>query len=501
MRDIILAYFYGTSNISDVFLIALTIPTVIFSIISKSISVGFIPLYTDIERNDGITAAEQYTNNIVNLVIVSSTIILVFGQIFTENIVKLFASGFEGETLDLTVAFTRITLVGVYFTGLIYVYSSYLQVKGIFVVPALIGLPSNLIIVGSIFISAYTNIYFLSLGSLIAAILQFLFLLIYVYKIDYRYKIKLNFIDKNIKRMIVLASPAILGASVTQINLLIDRTMASQITEGGITALSYASTLSVVIIGIFVLSISSVIYPKIAKMSTENNMEELKKVFSGAMNAVNILVLPVTVTCMIFAEPIIELMFGRGQFDSQAIAMTSSALFFYSIGIIGLSHREILSNTFYALQDTKTPMINAAISMIVNIILNIILAPFLGISGLALASSISALFCSILLLINLRKKIGNMDLRNLFYSFIKIILASTIMGIGSKFVYYSLFKYINLTFSLLISVVFGTFIYLAITHFLKIKEVNTLVSNIEGKLKEIKTAKLFSKKINAIRKD
>lgn len=480
-RDIILSYYYGASNISDVYLISLTIPTILFAVIGKGISAGYIPLYTRIESKESTDKANQFTNNVVNLVLVISTVIFLVGMVFTESVVKLFASGFEGETLQLTINFTRITLAGVYFIGLNYVYVAFLQIKGVFIIPTLMGLPANLIFIGSIFISSFTNIYIMSIGALIAIFSQFLLLVVYGYKSKYRYKFRLDYKDTNIRKMMILALPAILGTSVSQINLLIDRTLASGIAVGGITALNYSSTLSVVIIGIFVLSISSILYPKISKICAENKMDELKTVLSGAISAVNVMVLPAVVGLMIFAEPIVVFLFGRGEFDSQAIAMTSSALFFYSIGIIGLSHREILTNTFYALQDTKTPMINAAGAMVLNIILNLILSKFLGISGLALATSISSIFCTLLLIINLRKKIGNIGLKTISSSFVKILIASLVMGVLSRIVYDLLLNTLNLYFSLLVAILLGTAIYCVLIYLLKIKEMNQIVIDLKGK--------------------
>src|SRR5206468_3687687 len=149
------------------------IPTVIFALIGKGISVGFIPMYTRIENSDGPDKALQYTNNVINLVLVICTIIFITGLIYTEPIVKLFASGFKGDTLDLTVSFTRVTLVGVYFSGLNYVYLAYLQIKGVFIIPTIMGLPANLIMIASIYISSHENVYFLAIGALIAVFSQF----------------------------------------------------------------------------------------------------------------------------------------------------------------------------------------------------------------------------------------------------------------------------------------------------------------------------------------
>ena len=199
------------------------------------------------------------------------------------------------------------------------------------------------------------------------------------------------------------AFPIILGSSVAQMNVLVDRTLASQIVEGGISALNYGNNINLIALGIIVASISSVLFPRISKMAVENNIKEMKKYLSETITTINILVLPITVGYMIFAEPIVQLLFGRGEFSSQAVSLTSSALFFYSIGLVAKSQRDILSNVFYSLQDTKTPMLNASIALIINIVLNIVLSKYLGISGLALASSISLIFCSFLLFVSLRK--------------------------------------------------------------------------------------------------
>ncbi|MDQ1144590.1 putative peptidoglycan lipid II flippase [Bacillus sp. SORGH_AS 510] len=487
VRDIVLSYFYGASSISDVYLISLTIPIVIFSFIGKGISVGFIPMYTRIESSDGTERANNYANNVINFVFLICTIIFIGGMIFTESIVKLFASGFKGETLELTVKFTKITLIGVYFSGLNYVFLAYLQIKGLFIIPTLMGLPANVIMVASIYASSREGSYtLLAVGSLIAIFSQFLLLFIFSYKSNYRYKPRLNFKDENIKKMAILALPAILGTSVIQINLLIDRTLASKIAPGGIAALNYASTLSVVIIGIFVLSISSVLYPKLSKLSAENNISELKTVLSGAISAVNILVLPAVVGCMIFARPIVEFLYGRGSFDHEALRMTSSALFYFSIGIVGLSHRETLANTFYSLQDTRTPMINAAIAMVLNIILNLILSKYLGIGGLALATSISTIFCTLLLLFNLRKRIGSLGLTKVSFSFIKILIASLAMGGLSKFIYHLLLNKFSLDVSLILSVAVGATVYFIIIFLLRIQEVQMIFKELKEKFRPIK---------------
>lgn len=216
-------------------------------------------------------------------------------------------------------------------------------------------------------------------------------------------------------------------------------------------------------------------------MVSENNIKELK-IFIETISSINLLVLPATVGAMIFAEPIVRLLFGRGAFDSQDISMTSYALFFYSIGMVGFGLREVLSRAFYSLQDTKTPMFNAAIAMVMNIILNIILSKFLGIGGLALATSISAIFCTVLLFISLRKKIGPFGMKSITISFIKILCASLVMGVIAKISYNALLNSINANLSLIFSIGIGAITYFIIIYFMKIEEVDVIVNAIKRKM-------------------
>ena len=190
---------------------------------------------------------------------------------------------------------------------------------------------------------------------------------------------------------------------------------------------------------------------------------------------VNLLVIPATFGSMIFAEQIVRLLFNRGMFDTQAISMTTSALFFYSLGMIGFGLRDVLSRAFYSMQDTKTPAINAAIAVVLNIILNIIFSKFLGIGGLALATSISAIFGTVLLFISFRKKIGPFGMKSIVFSFGKIVAASVIMGIIAKFSFNRMLMTFGENVSLILSISIGAVIYGIIIYFMKIEEVDILV--------------------------
>nr|WP_203363362.1 murein biosynthesis integral membrane protein MurJ [Bacillus sp. REN10] len=484
LRDIVLSYFYGTSAISDAYLIAITISAIVFGFVVSGISTGYIPLFRKIEKEQGLEEGNKFTNNLVNMLLLLSTFIIGFGLLFTEQLVKIFASGFEGETLSLAVTFTRISLISIYFTGLFTLFSGYLQLHGNYVIPALTGLPLNFITILSIYFSSITTPSVLVIGLVAATASQLVLLIPFIYKSRYKHKLTLNFKDKHIQSLFYISIPVIIGSSVDQINVLVDRTIASQLSVGGISALNYGNRLVGFVQGIFVLSISTVMYPLISKMAAENDIKGLKKTVVEAIGSINLLVIPATVGALLFAEPLVTLLFGRGAFDDEALTMTSGAFFFYSIGMIGVGIREILDKAFYSLQDSRAPMVNAVIALVLNIILNIILSRFLGIEGLALATSISAVTCTILLLVSLRKKIGPLGLKQLALSFIKISVASVFMGGIAKLTYIYLLNILSVYFSVVIAIAVGVVAYFIIIFFMRIEEVDVVLHTLRTKIKK-----------------
>ncbi|MGO1469957.1 MAG: murein biosynthesis integral membrane protein MurJ [Tissierella sp.] len=481
-REISLSYFYGATNISDAYIISITIPSVIFALVGAAISTGFIPMYSSIEKDYGDKEAKKYTNNLINIIVVICTIIVSFVLIFTEPVVKLFAAGFTGDTLALAIRFTKISIVGIYFTAIIAVLTAFLQIKDNFAIPALIGIPMNVIVIFSLFLSSRTDIIVLAIGTVLATISQLIFLLPYIKKAGYKYKAFIDIKDKHIKNMALIVIPVIIGVSVTQINVLVDRSIASNVVIGGISALNYANRLNGFVQGLFVVSISTVMYPMISKMAAEKDMNGLEASIIEAINSISILVIPTTIGAMVFSGPIVKLLFGRGAFDPSALDMTSTALFFYAIGMLGAGLRQVLSRGFYALKDSKTPMINGVIAVSINIILNIILSRFLGIGGLALATSISGILGSTLLILSLRKRLNGFSFRKIFYSWIKLIAASLAMGLVAKLAFNFLLGAVGESISLIVSIGVGAAVYLAILPFLKLEEVDSLIAIVKQKI-------------------
>ena len=244
LRDVFLSFFYGASNMSDIFLISIMIPTVIFALVGNAITTGFIPMYTRIEAEEGSSSSKIFTKQVTNGVLLVGSIVIGIGMAFTEPLVKIFASGFRGETLETAIIFTRISLIGIYFHGMVFILTAYLQLKNVFIIPALIGFPANIVLMITIYISSFVNVYLLAIGSVLSVFLQFLLLLVFALKKGFRFQVGLHLRNGNLQKLMIITFPAMIGSGIDQVNVLVDRTMASWISVGGISALNYAETLN-----------------------------------------------------------------------------------------------------------------------------------------------------------------------------------------------------------------------------------------------------------------
>lgn len=490
-RELALAGAYGASSYSDAFLVSLNIPTVIFSVIGTSLGTAFIPLYWEVHKNKGDKGALEFTNNVLNVVVSICLIFSILGIIFAKQIVTIFAFGFETETFKLAVFYTRIMLLGLCCLGMNYMMSAYLQVKENFVVPGLMAIPYNIILISTIIISSKFNPNLLAVGALIGLSSQVLFQLPFAIKQKYKYKFTYNLKDEYLKKMLWLVVPVLAGVAVNQVNAIVDKSLASTLAEGSISALNYGNRLVQFVLGMFIVSISTVIYPLLAKLSNEKNTQQFNKTITTSINTVILLVLPVSTGAITLATPIVKLLFERGAFDSNATQMTVAALICYSIGIIGFGLRDILGKVFYSLQDTKTPMKNGAFCMLLNIAMNITFIKVFnfGHAGLALATSISSIICIILLLFSLYKKIGDFGIKETLKVLIKVLLLSFIMAIAVKFTYCEASSvlgsgFIQQALSLVISVLAGIIIYGIGVYLAKIEEVSIILDKFKSKIKK-----------------
>lgn len=488
-REILLGSKLGATYVTDAYLVSTMIPMILFVSIAGAIATTFIPVFTSTKQEGGEEKALQFTSNMLNIVIVASIVLSIIGILFSRQIISLIAIGFEGEVLELAVYMSRILFITIIFTGITNIFVAFLQSNNHFVAPALIGVPYNIIIIGSLILMNYLGVDGLIYATLIGVASQVILLYPFAKRKGFSYNLKLDWQDPYVKKALILAVPVLMGVAVQQINAFIDRMLASGLIEGSISALNFANKLNGFVFSIFSISISTIIYPVLSTHSAENNKQAYQDLLVKSMNVVTILLVPISVGAIILRVPIVQLLFERGAFDEQATQMTAAALLFYAIGIIFYGYRDILNRAFYAFQDTRTPMINSTITVVLNIILNIILVRFLQHGGLALATSISAAVTTVLLIYSLKKRQGHIGGSKIVKTGIKCSIAAVLMGI----VVYGIHRYIGTIFMdvrglvravyLLSNIAIGGVLYFAVLYLFKLEELTWLLELIKERFR------------------
>lgn len=463
VRELLLSYFFGATGMSDAYLISQTIPGTIFQFVGTGLTTCFIPVYYKVLREHDRDECDTFTNKVLTMVLSFSTVVMALVWLFTPVIVKIFASGFTGNTLEMAIIFTRIGICSLYFSSVIYVYSSYLQANNVFSITAAAAIPNSLAIIVSIVLGACWNILALSIGSTLATAIQMAFLWIPVHKLNFRLRLNFHWKDSYLQYFFSLMGPVILGVSVNEINTLLDRTIASQVAIGGISALTYANSLVMLVQGGFAQPVATVFYPRLTKSITEGNHKAAQTDFHAALQVLLVFLLPVTIGFIILSNDITMAFFGRGAFDQNASVLTSTALSFYAIGIVFVGVRELLARYYYAYGNTKIPMLNAAIGMVVNITLNLTLSRVIGIGGLALATSVAAIVTVILMWCQCGRLSSDSKIILNWMEVGKILIAAIVMGgavqLGQKLILQS--GILKLVVLILIGIIsYGTMILL-----------------------------------------
>lgn len=483
LRSSVLAYYYGAGYISDAYNIAYDIPIILFAFLGNAIATAYIPMYTQIEKDDGEQSSLKYSNTIITLYSIISIVISLATTIFAEPFIRILAAGFDNRTMSLAVKFTRISSWCLIFVTIEKLFVCYLNIKNNYLIPTMISLPMNILLILSIVVSSKMGYQYLGIGIFIALSSQFFFLLPSLKKEKYKFYPCLNVKDKNVIQTVKIVLPVLLGVSVNQINKIIDKSIASTIKVGGISNLNYASVINIAIQDIIIFSIITVVFVKISKFVSENKMDELRKMINKALSSVLCLITPISVGIIVFSKQIVSVLFMRGSFDEIAMNETASALAFYSLGMIFVSVRDILVKVFYSFKDSKTPIKNSVYAIIINIVLNFILSRFMGISGLALATSISAISSAFLMSWSLKKKIGDIGQKNIIRIFLKILTVSVISILLMLCIYNLLIIWLPMIFSLGIALIFGIALYILLAYAFKIDEVRMIINGLLRKFR------------------
>ncbi|NLM45013.1 MAG: murein biosynthesis integral membrane protein MurJ [Clostridiales bacterium] len=487
-REILIASKFGAGIESDAFFIAQTATGLISTIFIGSIKTTMIPILSAIEAKEGKKAKILHTNNFLNIFLLITIFFILIIFVVTPYFIKILAVGFEGYQLELAVMLTRLGLPIIFLSCLLYVFRGYLQSEMRFAEEGVSALPSNFVLIFYLLLlSNVFGIKGLMVAKVIAVLSQIIIQIPNLKKLSFRYNVYINLADPYLKKFMSLIPPVLISVGISDLNRIIDRSMASTLLEGSISALNYGSRLTSLIQGIFIMTLSTVIFPMLSNEVNRDNIANFKKMLRYGFNTIVLITIPATVGMIVLAEPIVRIAFQRGVFGAEATYLTTGALIFYSIGLVAVSLKFLLNKAYYSMQDTKTPMINSMIAVSINIILNLMLIRYMAHRGLALATSISAIASCGLLIYLLRKKIGALGIKSYITCGIKALISSVIMGAAAYFMYYFLnnimgHSKIGDLLALLISAGTGALLYFAFIYIMKVEEFQWLVGLIKKKV-------------------
>lgn len=481
-RDLTLSYVFGISEISDIYIIGTTIPALIFGFISTAVTTCFIPEYQNITCSVSKEKATIFTNKVVLLMTVSCMILTAIVFISTPQILQIFGYTNSHPIYNLGCYFVRFCVLQVFISSITCVFFGYLQANNYFLISVASGIPMDICMIIGFFVckNAYRILPFFFL---LAYFMQLLFLVPNIRQTGYKLNIGTRKDDILLKHFLLMVGPVIMGVSVNQLNFLIDRVLAANILTGGVSALNYAHKLDLFIQSIFVTSFITVSYPKLSKQIALKNRTSYIHTVKTTLENVTLWIFPVMIGSLILAQPLVWVLFGRGAFNEEAGVLTAGLFKFYSLGFLSTAIREVLSRVFYASGNTKTPVRNASIGMLCNILFNIVLSRFLGLNGLAIATSLSALLTTIMM-VNSANKIFNLDefFKGYLKELLKITSASILMGLFVKLLQKHLLQNSVNIVTLLFVILLAAIFYLGITLLFDVYAAKQLIAVIRDKI-------------------
>ena len=489
VREAMLAAVYGASWELDVFKGALTITMISMTILGGALNTSLVPVFTEIEKLHGQRRKKEFFNKLYSGVFFLTVGIMILLIVAALPLAKIVLIRFTGDQLELAAKLVRISAPMVLFMGMTYVFQGYLHSENVFGPGALMGIPFNLVYF--IYLGFFGKTYGMNglmITSVLAAVMQ---ALIQVPAVVHRKNSLRLTIPRNepyLRKTLNMVIPIAIGTSVSQIDVIVDKALASGLQEGSLTVLDFAAKLNEGIVAVFIAALVTVLFPLLSRAFQDRNKGAVVDILDRGISLIFLITIPATLGIIALSYPLVEIVFERGNFHAQATAMTQSALIFYCIGMTGVGVRMFLSKVFYSLQKTTIPMYNGILAVAVNIVLNLILVRFMAHAGLALATGLSVNLASIILYKAIKIRFPEMNSKKHLIDFLKIGLSSLVMATVVHFTYGALRMRLPVgnrmtLLATVICTILGVLIYALAVLVLRVDEVHMLRDRMRRKIR------------------
>lgn len=505
IRDRLLAHLFSPDQF-EIFFAAFRLPDLIFQIlILGALSVAFIPVFIEYLEDQGKSEAFEMARSVLNISLLVFIVTAVLVYVLASPITSwLIVPGFTPDRQLQVVALTRIILIGQIILAIGSFFIGILQSFRRFIIPAFAAVFYNLgIILGIVFLHSSMGIKGAAWGVVLGALLHGLIQLPLIWSLGFRFKWPNKFLHPGVKEIIRIMSMRTLGLAAEQINETVGLALASLVSVGSVGFLTFAQHLQVVPIGLFGATLAQAALPVLSSERARGRMEEFKITLLTTMHQILFLALPATAILIVIRVPVVRLVFGASQFNWPATVLTAQTLAFLAIGLAAQAISLLLVRGFYALKDTRTPVLVSLTVVILNITLSVYFITILRLEvwGIGLANSISAIVSAVLLFWALHFKVGKFNLNQVLIPLAKMLIATIIMGLALYIpiklldqVIFDTTRTINLIILTLIASSFACLVYVLLVWMLRVKELNTyadLVKRIGSLQTTIKSEELI----------
>jgi putative peptidoglycan lipid II flippase len=436
VRDMVVSRLFGAGLYTDAFFAAFQIPNMLRRFFAEgALTSAFVPTFSEWYTQRGEEEARNLANVCFTLLTIVMAAITLLGIVFSPQLVHFMFPGFKADPgkLSLTIYLNRLMFPYIFFVSLVALCMGILNTVRHFFTPAISTVFLNLAMIGCAVLlhdRFSVPITALAVGVLLGGLLQLLLQLPTLYRLGFPLRLRFEPRHPAVRKISFLMGPAVFGVGVYYLNITVGNILASLLPQGSVSYLFYAQRLFEFPQGIFTVSVAQAVLPSMSRQAAAGEMGELKESLAFGLRLTLFVTIPAMAGLIICATPIFSLLFMGGAFDYDKAMKCAEALTCYALGLSLVALVRVLVPAFYALKDTRTPVITAFFAFLLNICFSLALMGPLLHSGLALASTLSSLFNMVLLLYLLRKKIGPFGGRGIALAAGKTLLASLPMAVA-----------------------------------------------------------------------
>ena len=497
IRGVLVARAFGASPELDAFFAANRVSETLFLLIAGgALGSAFIPTFTGLLARDDKDSAWRLASSLANAVTLTLSLLAALIALFAPQVVRFaLAPGLSAdpELFTLTVSLLRIQLISAILFGLGGLIVGVLNAHQIFLVPALTAALYQIgIIFGAIVLAPFMGIYGLAWGVVIGAVLYLVVQLPSLLKLLTGHwslvTLSLGLQNANVRQVLLLMGPRLVGVAVVQLNFWVNTWLASQMAPGSVSGLYYGFSLMLMAQAVIAQSVAIAAMPTFSAQHALGQQDEMRFSLASSLRGVILLALPASVGLMVLRQPIISLLYQRGEFDERSVQIVAWALLWYAAGMLGHSIMEILTRAFYAQHDTKTPVIIGTVAMLLNVVFSVTFAKlfesagWMPHGGLALANSLATALEATVLFVMMRKRLNGIEGGHILRGAIPSLIAAVGMAL-SLFGFLSFGADLSVWILVPAGVVIGGSVYFAVLWILRVPELGYILNGVMRRIR------------------